>query len=146
MDRSKRMYRWAVNAMLALIAIVSFSSTLNAQSATNQNVSVQPTDAAKTTNERLHGLIGQRQLSNVPDDVGYQLSESDETIDALGQLVTDAGGILDQLKEGDSGFDADTVRIEHEDLTDRIMKFESEHPQVTRFLHQVTDVLAMMGI
>lgn len=85
-----------------------------------------------------------RELSEIKEEQDISGCVDEPTIDALGQLITDAGAILDQMKEDVSS--SDTIREEHDDLTDRIMKFESEHPRVTGFLHQVTDVLAMMGI
>jgi hypothetical protein len=66
-----------------------------------------------------------------------------ETIDALGQIVTDAGVLLDHIRDAP---DQAPPESEHLDLVDRISKFESDHPSVTRLLSQVTDVLAMMGI
>lgn len=67
----------------------------------------------------------------------------EETIDALGQLVTDAGAILDRQKLADETADTQT---EGQALLERIRRFETDHPGVTRLLSQVTDVLAMMGI
>ena len=38
------------------------------------------------------------------------------------------------------------VADEQQDLRDRILKFGNEHPRVSQFLTQTTDLLAMMGI
>ena len=67
----------------------------------------------------------------------------EETIDALGQLVTDAGAILDRQK---LAAEATDPHVEGQALLERIQRFETDHPGVTRLLSQVTDVLAMMGI
>ena len=70
--------------------------------------------------------------------------EVDEpTLEALGQIVTDASSLLDQIRDQP---DEDTLRAGQLDLSDRILKFESDHPRVAALLNQVTDLLAMMGI
>ncbi|MGI9519198.1 MAG: DUF4404 family protein [Pirellulaceae bacterium] len=68
----------------------------------------------------------------------------ESTIDALGQLTTDVSALVDRANQITK---ADEPAAAHEsDVFDRIHKFESEHPQVTRFLSQLTDVLASIGI
>ncbi|TWT84556.1 Carbohydrate-selective porin, OprB family [Planctomycetes bacterium CA13] len=66
---------------MALSVVLVSAVPVCAQSSTRANT--QPSSSGQTTTGRLHGLIGHRELSNVPDDVGYQLSESDENIDSL---------------------------------------------------------------
>lgn len=98
-------------------------------------------------------LIKLRELHDDLASINHDLKDSEqidqETIDALGNLVTDAGAIVDHARiavdrqsdpdeSGDSGL--------HHDLQNRITKFETEHPRVTRFLSQLTDMLGMMGI
>ncbi len=70
------------------------------------------------------------------------------TIDALGQLITDAGSIVDQHREQSSGLvsDSNPPLMTHDDLLSRIQRFDSKHPRVGQFLSQVTDLLGMMGI
>lgn len=82
------------------------------------------------------------ELSEINDDLKSSDQIDEETIDALGELVGDVSEIVDQAK-----VTANTQGLEnHYDLVDRIMQFESKHPRVTRFLSQVTDLLAMIGI
>ena len=83
------------------------------------------------------------ELSTINDDLKSSESIDEEMIDALGQLVTDAGVLVDQARESrDRG---DDIPARH-DLIERIMQFESGHPRVTRFLSQLTDMLVMLGI
>lgn len=83
------------------------------------------------------------ELSAINDDLKSAEQVDDEAIDALGQLVTDACELVDRAKLANAtGADL----TERHDLLDRIMQFETGHPRVTRFLSQITDVLAMMGI
>ena len=82
-------------------------------------------------------------LSSINDDLKITEKVDDETIDALGQLVTDLNQLADQVKDIK---EQDIDLTERHDLLDRVMRFETKHPHVTRFLSQITDVLAMMGI
>ena len=68
----------------------------------------------------------------------------DETIDALGQFVTDIGELVDQTSE--KLVDEEPMKEQHQGIADRIEQFESEHPQVTNFLNRLADMLGMMGI
>ena len=83
------------------------------------------------------------ELSAINDDLKTAEQVDDEAIDALGQLVTDACELVDRAKLAQA---AEADLAERHDLLNRIMKFESNHPRVTKFLSQITDVLAMMGI
>ena len=89
---------------------------------------------------RLRELHGELSSLNTDIDAAKQIDE--ETIDALGQLVTDVGGLVDHAKGlTDANKDAD-----HDVIMERISNFESNHPRVTQFLSQMTDLLAMIGI
>ena len=57
--------------------------------------------------------------------------------------MTDAGELVDQAKSANTPTE---VVSENHELLDQVMKFETEHPRVIRFLSQLTDLLAMMGI
>ena len=81
------------------------------------------------------------ELSSINDDLKSADQVDEESIDALGQLVTDVSDLVDQAREVNS-----SEIPEHHDLMDRISQFESHHPRVSGFLSQVTDLLAMMGI
>lgn len=83
------------------------------------------------------------ELSAINDDLKAAEQVDEETVDALGQLVTDAGGLVDQAKAANTPTE---VVPENHELLDQVMKFETEHPRVIRFLSQLTDLLAMMGI
>lgn len=73
--------------------------------------------------------------------------EVDEiTIDALGQLITDAVDMLDESETSESTEQVSDAQDNHSLLKDRIEQFETDHPHVTRFLSQFSDLLAMMGI
>ena len=91
---------------------------------------------------RLRDLHEEFELLNENLKEGEHLD--DETVNALGQLVNDVGTLVDRRNPVP---EEDEPPIEeHHDLLDRIMQFETEHPQAVRFLSQVTDMLAMMGI
>ena len=82
------------------------------------------------------------ELSTMNDDLSSSEPVDDDTIDALGQLITDVNVLVDQAREANA-IDEETHQ---NDVMDRISRFESQHPRVTSFLSQVTDILAMMGI
>lgn len=86
---------------------------------------------------RLRGL--HEELSSINDDLDSSDQVEDETIEALGQLVTDINDLVDRTNQ-------ETAMTEHSDVLDRVMQFESKHPRVGMFLSQVTDVLVMIGI
>jgi len=82
------------------------------------------------------------ELAGINDQLGSAEHVDSETVDALGTLVTDVGSLVDHALEIN---DKDRLSERHA-LLDRIMRFESNHPQVTRFLSQLTDVLVLIGI
>ena len=93
-------------------------------------------------------LVRLRSLHDDLVGMNGELTSADEvdtdTIEALGQLVTDVGGLVDRANATqDAAHDADP---ETHAVLDRIMQFESTHPRVTQFLSQVTDVLVVLGI
>ncbi len=96
-------------------------------------------------------------------DSGQKIDES--TIELLGQLITDAGEMLDYQKQrGILDPASDDVRsseggaLEQEDelsselphdsdsLLERVHQLQSEHPLVARFINQVTDLLNSIGV
>ncbi len=81
-------------------------------------------------------------LSEINNDLNATEQIDGETVDALGQLVTDVGDLVDRAKVINDDLDKD----EHQDVADRIVRFETQHPRVTQFLSQLTDLLAMIGI
>ena len=83
------------------------------------------------------------ELSGINIDLKPGEHVGEETIEALGQLVTDVGELVDQAK---LEIKNDTLTQSHKSLTDRIVEFDKKHPRVREFLTQMTDVLAMMGI
>ena len=88
---------------------------------------------------RLRNLHEELSAINLDVEPGEQVDDS--TIDALGQLVTDVGTLIDQAKGVSEESDVD-----HKTLVDRVVEFDREHPRVSRFLTQMTDLLAMVGI
>lgn len=84
-----------------------------------------------------------QELSTMNDDLDTSESVDEETIEALGQLITDVNVLVDQAREKSV---SDDEEPDHGDMLDRVSKFETRHPRVTSFLSQVTDILAMMGI
>ena len=92
-------------------------------------------------------LVRLRDLHEELSGINFDLEPGEhvdqETIEALGQLVTDVGSLVDQAKT--SG-ETEEIINGHKDLLDRIFEFEQHHPRVSRFLSQTTDLLAMLGI
>ena len=84
-----------------------------------------------------------QELVVINDDLKFADRVDDETIDALGQLVTDAGALLDRARELP---EQEKSNVERHNLLDRVMSFKSNHPRVHRLLSQVSDVLAMIGL
>ena len=81
------------------------------------------------------------ELAFINEDLMSVEKVDDGTVDALGQLVSDVGLLVDRANKIAGASDS-----EHGDLLDRVKQFENEHPRVTRFLSQVTDLIAMIGI
>ena len=71
----------------------------------------------------------------------------DQMVEALGQLVSDIGQLVDRAP---SSSETNPPSVDGAQLMDRIMdlecQFETQHPRISQFLSQLTDVLAMMGI
>lgn len=83
-----------------------------------------------------------QELSTMNDGLDTSEPVDDETIEALGQLITDVNVMVDQARDTNTNEE----EPDHSDMLDRVSKFETRHPRVTSFLSQVTDILAMMGI
>lgn len=65
------------------------------------------------------------------------------TIDTLGQMMSDVSMLFDEFEEsGSRGTDSPV----HGALIGRIKGFESDHPRIVRFLSQLTDIMAMIGV
>lgn len=84
------------------------------------------------------------ELAGINDDLKMAESVDEATIDALGQLVTDVSEIVDRTK--DVMNPVEEKKSEHHDLLDEIARFETQHPRVMKFLSELTDLLAQMGI
>jgi hypothetical protein len=84
------------------------------------------------------------ELAAINDDCKLSEQVDEQTIDALGQLITDAGAILDKYQDNFST-EVQTDPI-GQDLVERVQTFESKHPLVGRFLNQVSDLLGNMGV
>ena len=83
-------------------------------------------------------------LVGINDDLRPSERVDEQTIDALGQLVTDLGELADRIAI--PGDEAPMPEQEHRELIDRINAFEARHPRVTQFLNQLADALTMIGI
>ena len=90
---------------------------------------------------RLRDLHEELSSINIELDPGEHVD--DETISALGQLVTDVGTLVDQAK---AEYAKEKISEEHKSLSEQIAEFDRKHPRVREFLSQMTDVLAMIGI
>ena len=84
-----------------------------------------------------------KELSGINLDLEPGEHVDEETVDALGQLVTDVSDLVDKAK---SEVARDSFTGEHKTLNERIVEFDRQHPRVREFLSQMTDLLAMIGI
>ncbi len=82
-------------------------------------------------------------LTSINEDLDSAEPIDSSTIDALSHLIDD---ITERVERANVPKQASADTGEHGDLNDRIVQFETDHPRVTRFLSQLTDMLAMMGI
>ncbi|MEZ6094350.1 MAG: DUF4404 family protein [Pirellulaceae bacterium] len=106
-------------------------------------------DKGETVMEKSEVLVRLRQLHEELSAINEDLRSSEEvdetTIDALGQLVSDVSDMLDNANTtlaNDSGAATD----KNSEIMDRVLTFETQHPRITKFLSEVTDLLGMMGI
>jgi hypothetical protein len=83
------------------------------------------------------------ELAAINDDCKTSEQVDEATIDALGQLITDAGLIVDRYQ---SNVHPTINEDASQDLAERVRNFEARHPLVGRFLNQVSDLLGNMGI
>lgn len=82
---------------------------------------------------------------NLGQESADQVDE--ETVDALGDLVSDASQLIDRVKASEmEGPEGTPLEEEHNLLAERLLEFDQQHPRVRQFLTQMTDLLAMMGI
>jgi hypothetical protein len=85
------------------------------------------------------------ELAVINEDLRAVEQVDEETVDALGQLVSDVACLVDKANEIVEPFEEEHP-TESKDLMARIRQLEDEHPRVTRFLSQVTDLIGMIGI
>ena len=86
------------------------------------------------------------ELAIINEDLKSAEKVDEATVEALGQLVTDVGGLVDKANQIVEPVAELEDEAESGDLMDRIKQLEDAHPRVTRFLSQVTDLIAMIGI
>ena len=84
------------------------------------------------------------ELAAINDNSKLSEQVDEQTIDALGQLITDIGLILDRDQNATHQGSSET--FSDEGLVERVQNFESKHPLVGRFLTQVSDLLGNIGI
>jgi hypothetical protein len=84
------------------------------------------------------------ELRKLHDEL-LQLDDVDPpTLEALGQLIGSMNHLMDQSEEpGASTADVAGLR---QGIYEQVERFETNHPMVTRFVAQLTDLLGMMGI
>ncbi len=70
----------------------------------------------------------------------------EQTVEALGQLVSDVSTLVDRANATAESTVEESEEDGHQHVSDQIRKLESDHPRVTRFLSELTDLLGMIGI
>jgi hypothetical protein len=82
-------------------------------------------------------------LSAINEDLKDSNDVDEATIEALGQLVSDISVAVDSAKsESGNGADAWSPNT----LQERVLNIESQHPRITGFLSELSDLLGMLGI
>ena len=84
----------------------------------------------RETLEKLHGELGDR-------------AQIDDETRALLKTLTDD---INRLLSADAKDSADQVEPLSDQVHDLVLKFETDHPQLTSALNQVASALANMGI
>lgn len=85
-----------------------------------------------------------QQLESINHDLSHVERVDDQTVDLLGKLVGDVGQLVDRAHEvKESNLESDE---QSHPIRDSIEDFETEHPRVTQFLAQVSELLASLGI
>lgn len=85
-----------------------------------------------------------KELAEINEEIISAEQIDDQTAAALGEIVQDVGNLVNRSHEVELASDESDEN--HSELQDRIVKFEVDHPQVTGFLAQISEILAMMGI
>ena len=84
----------------------------------------------------------QKTLATLHSELGSEKKVDDETRDLLMALAHD----IQRLSEQDASESMSEVEPLSEQVQDAILKFGSEHPQISRALNQVSAALANLGI
>ena len=85
-----------------------------------------------------------KELADINDEMVSAQQIDDDTASALGDIVQDVGKLVSRSNEVRTA--SEESDEDHSELHDRIIQFEVDHPQVTSFLTQISEILAMMGI
>ncbi len=75
-----------------------------------------------------------------------ELSDQEKIDDATRQLLKKFADDINRLLDDDDVSAADDVDPPSEQVQDLVLKFETDHPQLTAALNQVASALANMGI
>ncbi len=75
-----------------------------------------------------------------------ELSDQEKIDDATRQLLKKFADDINRLLDDDATTSADDVEPLSEQVQDLVLKFETDHPQLTAALNQVASALANMGI
>ena len=75
-----------------------------------------------------------------------ELSDQEKIDDATRQLLKKFADDINRLLDDDATTSTDDVEPLSEQVQDLVLKFETDHPQLTAALNQVASALANMGI
>ena len=87
-----------------------------------------------------------RQLQEILAKLHGELSDQEKIDDATRQLLKKFADDINRLLDDAATTSADDVEPLSEQVQDLVLKFETDHPQLTAALNQVASALANLGI
>ena len=90
--------------------------------------------------------MNQNELQKTLETLRSELQRADSVDENTRDLLTVLAKDIQRLSEQDAGQSADDVEPLSERVQDLVLKFETEHPQLTTVLNQVSAALANLGI
>ena len=87
-----------------------------------------------------------KQLQANLRELGDTLAQSGQIDDQTRELLQSVTSELQRLLEQDDGLSPEAVGPVHRDLKELLLRFETEHPQLTSILGRIADGLANVGI
>ena len=88
----------------------------------------------------------QQQLQATLQELRATLIDMDQLDDQTRQMLHTVVGDLQRLLQRDEGWTQEDVQPVNRDLRELLLRFETDHPQLTNVLGRIADGLANLGI